>query len=337
MRGEGRSFTPGSSVRAGLCRRLSSPLAQPRVRSERCPQATRRGATAFHAPTARRPLQAPCGERGWGLTWLAARSPRERWAHARRATRERGAGGEGKREGRTASKGSFVQGGRGSDARGACPRVVSLFAEVDRRRRTQRSARSPFHPIWGACRDGSLAHGRHASARAPRRAAGKGAPRAGSKRKPSRDRRSRSATVRAGARASPTDERHPGSARSASSSRRADRMVSAAPNALLVRKRSGGGWGGDKGARGSARSGARGRSTPRANPDGPPKRIGRRETPGPPVLWPWVQAQGQGRSASFEETPGNDEARVLVVEVVGSRSRLVRIGVELRGASQGKP
>jgi len=107
--------------------------------------------------------------------------------------------------------------------------------------------------------------------------------------------------------------------------------------ALLVRKRSRGEWGGDRGVRGSARSGVRGRRTPRANPVGPPKRIGRRETPGPPVLWPWVQAQGQGRSASFEEMPESDEARVLVVEVVGSRSRLVRIEVELHGASQGKP
>jgi len=46
---------------------------------------------------------------------------------------------------------------------------------------------------------------------------------------------------------------------------------------------------------------------------------------------------GQGRSASFEEMLGIDEARVLVVEVVGSRSRLVRIRVELRDAPQGKP
>jgi len=84
------------------------------------------------------------------------------------------------------------------------------------------------------------------------------------------------------------------------------------------------------------RPGAVGRSTPRANPNGPPKRIGRRETPGPPVFWPGVRAPGQGRSASFEEMPENDEARVLVIEAVGSRSRSVRIGVELRSASQGK-
>jgi len=35
--------------------------------------------------------------------------------------------------------------------------------------------------------------------------------------------------------------------------------------------------------------------------------------------------------------PGANEARVLVVEAVGSINRSVRIGVELRGTSQGKP
>jgi len=45
----------------------------------------------------------------------------------------------------------------------------------------------------------------------------------------------------------------------------------------------------------------------------------------------------QRRGASLEETPGTNEARVLVVEAVGSISRSVRIGVELRGTSQGKP
>jgi len=69
-------------------------------------------------------LHAPRDEWGWGLTWLAARSSREGWAHARRAARERGAGGEGKRGGYTASQGSCAQGGRGSDARGTCPCVV---------------------------------------------------------------------------------------------------------------------------------------------------------------------------------------------------------------------
>lgn len=44
-----------------------------------------------------------------------------------------------------------------------------------------------------------------------------------------------------------------------------------------------------------------------------------------------------GRSESFEEMPGTDEAWVLVVEAVGSRYRSVRTEVELRGTPQGKP
>jgi hypothetical protein len=149
-------------------------------------------------------------------------------------------------------------GGRGSDARGACPRVVGVFAEVDRRRRTQRSARSPLHPIWKACGDGGLVYGRHASAKAPRRVAGEWASRAGSKRKPSRDRtrdRRRFAQVRG--RLLPmedtSDQRdrphlHGGPA---ARSRRPQ-------EALLVRKRSTGEWGGDRGARGTVCSGVRG-------------------------------------------------------------------------------
>lgn len=66
---------------------------------------------------------------------------------------------------------------------------------------------------------------------------------------------------------------------------------------------------------------------------------------GPSVVKRWVPQSpgrgckpiGQGRSESFEEMLGIDEARVLVVDVVGSRSRSVRIGVELRDAPQGKP
>jgi len=45
----------------------------------------------------------------------------------------------------------------------------------------------------------------------------------------------------------------------------------------------------------------------------------------------------QRRGASLEEMPGTHEARVLVVEAVGSINRSVRIGIELRGTSQGKP
>jgi len=45
----------------------------------------------------------------------------------------------------------------------------------------------------------------------------------------------------------------------------------------------------------------------------------------------------QGRSESFEEMLGADEARVLVVKQWEAESRSVRIGVDLRGASQDKP
>jgi hypothetical protein len=58
----------------------------------------------------------------------------------------------------------------------------------------------------------------------------------------------------------------------------------------LSRKRGAMDWGGDRGVRGTVRSGVRRVNTLRTNPSGPPKRIGRRETPGPPVSWSWVQA-----------------------------------------------
>jgi len=61
---------------------------------------------------------------------------------------QEGPGNEGKRRGCWAPKGPSAQGGRGLNARGVCSRVVVVdVAEVDRRRRTQRSVRSPFHPI----------------------------------------------------------------------------------------------------------------------------------------------------------------------------------------------
>jgi len=107
--------------------------------------------------------------------------------------------------------------------------------------------------------------------------------------------------------------------------------------APLVRKRRGSGLGRRQGCQRYGSAGSARNNTPLANPESPPKRIGRRETPGPPALWSRVQAHDQGRSASFEEMPGSDEARVLVVEAVGSRSRSVRIGVDLNGASQDKP
>jgi len=85
-----------------------------------------------------------------------------------------------------------------------------------------------------------------------------------------------------------------------------------------------------------ARLGAPGRNTPCANPTSLPKRIGRHETPGPPVSWLWVQARDQGRGASLEEMPVAPDARVLVVECSEKQKSVVRIPFELRGKLQGE-
>jgi hypothetical protein len=105
----------------------------------------------------------------------------------------------------------------------------------------------------------------------------------------------------------------------------------------LVRKRSDGQWGGDRGVRGSVRSGVRGRECLA------PTRLTRQSGSGvvkcqvPQSPGSGCKPMAQGRSASSEEMLGTDEARVLVVEAVGSRSRSIRIEVVLRGVSQGKP
>jgi len=52
-------------------------------------------------------------------------------------------------------------------SRGVPARQLSV-AEVDRRRRTQRSVRSPLHAIWRAYGDGGLAHGRKRAPKAQR-------------------------------------------------------------------------------------------------------------------------------------------------------------------------
>jgi len=79
-------------------------------------------------------------------------------SRALRRSRER-RGRRGQTQGARLLTGSCAQRGRGSDARVGVPARRSLFAEVDRRRRTQRSVRSSFHPIWGADVDGGLADG----------------------------------------------------------------------------------------------------------------------------------------------------------------------------------
>jgi hypothetical protein len=106
--------------------------------------------------------------------------------------------------------------------------------------------------------------------------------------------------------------------------------------APLVRKRSDGEWGRDRGVRGTARPGVCGEE--RHAPTRAARRSGssvvKRSVPQSPGLG--CKPIGQGRSESFEEMLGANEARVHVVEVVGSRSRSVRIGVELRDAPKGK-
>jgi len=54
---------------------------------------------------------------------------------------------------------------RGSDARGVPVRRNRFVAEVVRQRWTQRSVRTPFHPIWVAHRDGGLVRRQQASAK----------------------------------------------------------------------------------------------------------------------------------------------------------------------------
>jgi len=81
--------------------------------------------------------------------------------------------------------------------------------------------------------------------------------------------------------------------------------------------------GSDRGVRGSVVSGARGRRRRAQTRGRPLKRIGRRESPGPPVsIIQGASPRAKGRGASLEEMLGTNVARVLVVEeVVGSRSR----------------
>jgi len=155
------------------------------------------------------------------LTWLAARSSRKRWAVACRAPRK----GQCGKRGQTRRAHGFKRAARSRRARIGRSRDVPArpmsVAEVDRRRRTQRSVHSPFHPIWIVHGDGSLACSPQASAKsAARRLRVKGRRGPNRSGNPSRDRYSRSVTTRAGARVSPIDGRHLGLQWLTSSSRR---------------------------------------------------------------------------------------------------------------------
>jgi hypothetical protein len=93
----------------------------------------------------------------------------------------------------------------------------------------------------------------------------------------------------------------------------------------------------DRGVRGMARSGADGDNTVSRQP-------GRARRSGSGVVKRQVhrspgrgcKSTRQGRGASLEEMPVADEARVLVVEAAGSRSRSYASVGELRSALQGK-
>jgi len=105
---------------------------------------------------------------------------------------------------------------------------------------------------------------------------------------------------------SPSDGRHLGLQWLTSSSRRVSSCGLGDPkkprsceSAATVK------WGGDRGVRGTDRSGACGRRTPRVNPSGPPKRIERRETLGPPVSWSWVQAHRPRAKRKLRRDAGN--------------------------------
>jgi len=102
-----------------------------------------------------------CSANGWcvdGVGWLAARLSRERRATARRASSKGVA-----REARVNAKGVVAPkepgahgGARIGRSRGVPARCYRFVAEVDRQRWTQRSVRTPSHPIWVAYGDGGL-------------------------------------------------------------------------------------------------------------------------------------------------------------------------------------
>jgi hypothetical protein len=94
----------------------------------------------------------------------------------------------------------------------------------------------------------------------------------------------------------------------------------------------------DRGVRGTVASGARGRKRRAPTRSDPPKRIGRREPPGPPVsIIQGASPAAKGRGASLEEMLGTNAARVLVVESSGKQKSVERIGLVLHVLSQGRP
>jgi hypothetical protein len=274
------------------------------------------------------------------LMWLAARSPRKRWARRVRALRKRGSQTRANAEGAGLQKGRAIHSERGLNARGVCSRVVVVnVAEVDRRRRTQRSVRSRISPDLRSVRGrGSRpqpASGRESAARRLRAKGRRGPGRSGN---PSRDRtrdwfrlaqeRGRLLSIEGTSDCSGWPHLHgaagwrslgdPNKPRSCESAATVNGEATGVSEARLVRE---------------CVEEARHATTQAARRSG--SGVVKRQVPQSPGSG--CKPTAQGRSESFEEMLGADEARVLVVEAVGSRSRSVRIGVDLRGASQGKP
>jgi len=170
FRGEGGSFAPGRSTHHN-----SLPSFQPSI------GATGRG---FAVPPAsgtaksgglRRSIRLQaCSASGWkgdGLGWLAARLSREGWAIASCAP-SKGVAREARAnaEDDVAPKEPSVHGAaRIGRSRGVPVRRNRFVAEVVRQRWTQRSVRTPFHPIWVAHRDGGLVRRQQASAKSAAR------------------------------------------------------------------------------------------------------------------------------------------------------------------------
>jgi len=228
MRGEGRSFTPGCSVHVAYRHRFNSPAAQPVARSERCPQATRRRAVAFHVHTSQRACRRWESSVDGGYVARCPLTSREVGSRVPRS-----------------SKGARGRRGRTRSVHGSKRPVHSRRARIGRSRsvparrksvcRSRQAASDSEKRALTISPDLESVRGRESSPRltsereSATRAGGERASRAGSKRKPITWPHSRSATVRASARMSPDDGRHLGSTHSASSSRRVGCVISAAP------------------------------------------------------------------------------------------------------------
>jgi len=73
-------------------------------------------------------------------------------------------------------------------------------------------------------------------------------------------------------------------------------------------------------------------------PNDPPKRVGRLETPGPPVsVIQGASPRAKGRGASLGEMPGATRGTGVRVRSTGKQKSVERIGFALRALPQGSP